>query len=396
MEKIKNITIPWAKLICLGLMLLTVIAIMAIEWDEVNQFRMVNNTSLHYVRGLVESVDEENLEADNIETDRRVGTQQLTVRILEGTHEDEVVRVTNYITRTLNVVAEEGQTIMICVDEPENAEVYYTVFNYYRIPALVFTVGLFVVIVLAVGRGKGAWSLIGLGYTVFVILFFMVQAIFHGWSAMLTVILTLVLGTLGSLILLGGMGKKTFVAVVATLLGVALSGLLFLIFSQLLHISGYNDESAESLLLITQTTGMELRPMLMVAVLIAALGAVMDVGMSLASSLEEIHALNPELGPAALMASGMRIGKDMIGTMTNTLILAYTGTALTTMLLLLAYGYDIGHLLNSDYLAMELSQGIASTGGVVLTVPVASAISAVVYHRKSEPEKGKKQIKGKK
>ena len=127
--------------------------------------------------------------------------------------------------------------------------------------------------------------------------------------------------------------------------------------------------------------------MLMASVLIAALGAVMDVGMSVAASLEEIHALNPELGTGALMASGMRIGRDMIGTMTNTLILAYTGTALTTMILLLAYGYDMGHLLNSDYLAMELAQGIASTGGVVLTVPVASAISAVVYRReKKKPE----------
>lgn len=239
----------------------------------------------------------------------------------------------------------------------------------------------FAVIVLAVGRGKGGWSLLGLGYTVFVILFFMVQAIFHGWSAMGSVVATIAVSTFASLILLGGIGRKTFAATAATLLGTALSGALFWIFSQMLHISGYNLESAESLLMITQSTGMELRPMLMMSVLIAALGAVMDVGMSIAASLEEIHMLNPALGAKALMGSGMRIGRDMIGTMTNTLILAYTGTALTTMILLLAYGYDMGHLLNSDYLAMELAQGIASTGGVVLTVPVASAISALVYTR---------------
>ena len=124
--------------------------------------------------------------------------------------------------------------------------------------------------------------------------------------------------------------------------------------------------------------------MLMASVLIAALGAVMDVGMSVAASLEEIHTLNPALNARALMGSGTRIGRDMIGTMTNTLILAYTGTALTTMILLLAYGYDMGHLLSSDYLAMELAQGIASTGGVVLTVPVASVISALVYTREKK------------
>lgn len=171
---------------------------------------------------------------------------------------------------------------------------------------------IFAVIVLAVGRGKGGWSLLGLGYTVFVILFFLVQAIFHGWNVMGSVVATVAVGTF------------------------------------------------------------------------AALGAVMDVGMSVAASLEEIHTLNPALNARALMGSGMRIGRDMIGTMTNTLILAYTGTALTTMILLLAYGYDMGHLLSSDYLAMELAQGIASTGGVVLTVPMASVISALVYTREKK------------
>ena len=110
----------------------------------------------------------------------------------------------------------------------------------------------------------------------------------------------------------------------------------------------------------------------------------MDVGMSIVSALYEIYMHNPALSAGELYHSGIEIGKDMIGTMTNTLILAYTGTALTTMILLLAYGYDMGHLLNSDYLAMELAQGIASTGGVVLTVPVASAISAVVYRREKK------------
>ncbi len=374
--------ISWKKLLCLGLMLVSMAVILCIQWNEISQFHMVSNDMLSYVRGRVVSVEEQVLEQDTLEPDRQVGSQLLRVELLEGSHKGETVTVNNYVTRMLNVVAREGQTLMVCVDEPENSEPYYTVFNYYRIPELLLTLGIFVIIVLAVGWGKGAWSLLGLGYTVFVILFFLIQAIFHGWNAMLTAVLTIVVSTLASMILLGDFGKKTLVAILSTLLGVSLSGLLFYLFSSVLHISGYNNESAESLLLISQSTGMQLRPLLMVGVLITALGAVMDVAMSVASALEEIHGLNPELGPKGLMASGMRIGKDMIGTMTNTLILAYTGTALTTMLLLLAYGYDMGHLLNSDYLAMELSQGIASTGGVVLTVPAASAISAAIYHRK--------------
>lgn len=371
----------WSKLICLLLMAATMVGILTISWNEINEFHIGNRESLSYVRGRVLSVDTEQLEPDTLERDRQVGVQQLTVELLEGEQAGEIVQVTNYVTRTLNVIAQQGKTIMICADRPENAEAYYTVFNYYRIPALLLTIGIFLVIVLAVGRGKGGWSLLGLGYTVFVILFFLIQAIFHGWSVMLSTVLTIALSTFAALILLGGVGKKTVAASVSTLLGVAISGGLFWGFSNLLHISGYNLDAAESLLMISQSTGMELRPMLMAGVLISALGAVMDVGMSVAASLEEIHTLNPELGAGALMASGMRIGRDMIGTMTNTLILAYTGTAMTTMILLLAYGYSAGQLLNSDYLAMELAQGIASTGGVVMTVPVASAISAAIFHK---------------
>ena len=383
--KWQKIRLPWKNLICLGLMLVSMLGIMMIQWNEINTFRMVNNDSLHYVRGYVESVDSEQLEPDTLEPDRQVGVQQLTVKLLAGTEQGKSVSVTNYVTRTLNVVAKQGMTIMVCVDQPENAEPYYTVFNYHRVPGLIFTVAIFAVIVLAVGRGKGGWSLLGLGYTVFVILFFLVQAIFHGWSVMGSVVATIAVGTIAALVLLGGIGRKTFAAAAATLLGTALSGVLFLVFSRVLHISGYNLESAEALLMITQSTGMELRPMShRHRCSLRALGAVMDVGMSIAASLEEIHTLNPELGSRALMESGMRIGKDMIGTMTNTLILAYTGTALTTMILPLAYGYDMGHLLNSDYLAMELAQGIAATSGVVLTVPVASVISALVYTREKK------------
>ncbi len=382
--KWQKIRLPWKNLICLGLMLVSMLGIMMIQWNEINTFRMVNNDSLHYVRGYVESVDSEQLEPDTLEPDRQVGVQQLMVKLLAGTEQGKTVSVTNYVTRTLNVVAKQGMTIMICVDQPENAEPYYTVFNYHRVPGLIFTVAIFAVIVLAVGRGKGGWSLLGLGYTVFVILFFLVQAIFHGWSVMGSVVATIAVGTIAALVLLGGIGRKTFAAAAATLLGTALSGVLFFVFSRVLHISGYNLESAEALLMITQSTGMELRPMLMASVLIAALGAVMDVGMSIAASLEEIHTLNPELGSRALMESGMRIGKDMIGTMTNTLILAFLGSGFTLILYLYSLGLSFRQLMSSAYVSMEVVSGIASSVGVILSIPLTALITAAVFTREKQ------------
>ena len=129
-----------------------------------------------------------------------------------------------------------------------------------------------------------------------------------------------------------------------------------------------------------------MRWLLLAGVLISALGAVMDVAVSLAASLEELVLVNPNMGQKALLRSGLNIGKDMIGTMSNTLILAYAGTALSTMLCLIAYGYQFTQLLSSDYLAIELSQGLCATLGVVLTIPAAAGVSCLLFvRRKTAP-----------
>ncbi len=367
------------QLILAVILLLTVAGILAVKWNEINQFSFSNNYSLHYVKARVLSVDEENLTEDELEAGRYIGTQELTLRILTGDSKGEVITMTNYMSRTINVRCHEGQTILICADIPDNAEPYYTIYNYDRSPAVLAILLIFAAAVLLIGRKQGLLSILGLTYTVFFIILFLVQAVFHGFSAVGTTAVTILCTCLASLLLLTGFTKKTVVGVLGTLLGVLISGVAFLAFSQMLHLSGYNSESAESLLLIVQTTGLELKPLLAVCVLITALGAVMDVAVSVSSALYEIVSLNPDITRRALIASGMNIGRDMIGTMTNTLILAYTGTALPTMLLLLGYGYQFNQLISSDYLAIELSSGIASTIGVVMTVPLASVIAALVF-----------------
>ncbi len=112
---------------------------------------------------------------------------------------------------------------------------------------------------------------------------------------------------------------------------------------------------------------------------------VLHLAASLAASLEELVLVNPDMGQKALLRSGLNIGKDVIGTMSNTLILAYVGTALNTMLCLIAYGYQFTQLLSSDYLAIELSQGLCATLGVVLTVPVTAGIAAILFSKRKIP-----------
>lgn len=107
----------------------------------------------------------------------------------------------------------------------------------------------------------------------------------------------------------------------------------------------------------------------------------MDVGMSIASSLYELKRVNPEITKHQIFQSGIHIGKDMIGTMCNTLILAFTGSSMTILVTFLAYQIQYNQLMNSDFIATEIAQGIAGTIGIVLTVPIGALISAYMYTR---------------
>ena len=167
-----------------------------------------------------------------------------------------------------------------------------------------------------------------------------------------------------------------------SLLTVIISGVIFYLISNLLNISGFNLDEAESLILIAQNTGLKIRDILFSGILISSLGAVMDVAMSIASSIYEINELNRDLDMKTIFNSGINIGRDMIGTMSNTLILAFAGTSLSTMLALYSYNTQFNQLMSSDFIAIEFAQSISGSIGIILAVPITSVISAYVYKKK--------------
>ena len=143
-------------------------------------------------------------------------------------------------------------------------------------------------------------------------------------------------------------------------------------------------EETESLILITQATGMRLNGILFGGIMVAALGAVMDVAVSLGAALYEIQILNPKISGRELFQSGMNIGRDMIGTMTNTLILAFAGGSLSTLLVFISYGIQFNQLISSDFFAVEVVQGIAGSSAVILTVPITAMVCAIGYRGRKD------------
>lgn len=366
----------YAATVLFGIIFLAVAALS--DWDSTNSYTMYNSSAKSYIRGRVESVESERLETDENDHTRYLGDQKITVKLLEGKHKGQTVTIDNYLSQTHNIYVRENQKIIVCADEPDGVMPYYTVYNYDRRFPIVILIAVFVLVMVWIGRGKGIRALLGIVFTLAAVMLFMAQAIYHGFSPVAVTILTLLLATAVSLILLNGISRRTLIAALATVLGLTVTGLIFRAASGMLHLSGFNMDQAEELLIVSSSTGLSVKNLLLAGLLISALGAVMDVAVSLTASLQELIEVKPALTKREMVQSGLNIGKDMIGTMSNTLILAFAGTSLNTILSLTAYGTQKLQLMCSDFLAIELSQGICATIGVILTVPITTWISAAL------------------
>ena len=365
--------------------LLTVIVSLLFNNYLKKDYSRVNNDTTDFVSGKVVEVTSSEVEYDE-ELKINLGKQVVKVEILEGKNKGKTVSMDNYLTAVHNIEVKVGTKVIISADEPDGIDAYYTVYNFDRsLGMVVFTLVLFMAII-TIGKGKGIKSIIGLAYTLYLVIFFLLPTVFSGYSPVIMSVICVILSTIVTLMLLNGRSEKTYGAIISTILGVVLSAGCFYLMSIILNINGFSSDEAESLVLITRATNLQIKEILFAGILISSLGAIMDVGMSIVSSLYEVYHHQPNLTRKELFNLGIEIGKDMIGTMTNTLILAFTGSAFISLLVLFSYNVDTLQLLNSNYIVIEFAQGIAGTLGIVLTVPIASSIATIILIKNNEDE----------
>lgn len=190
---------------------------------------------------------------------------------------------------------------------------------------------IFCIVLVLVGKIKGFKSLIGLIFTGISLIYLMLPLIYRGMSPIFAAIITGILTTSAMMILIGDSKKKNS-ATLGAILGVIVAGLIAYTAGRLAHLSGLTMQDAEDILYIAEKTSMKVEGLMFAAILIASLGAIMDMAMSIISAIFEVHTANPELGRRQLFNSGMNVGRDVIGTMSNTLILAFVGSSLTLLI----------------------------------------------------------------
>ncbi|WP_280681228.1 MULTISPECIES: YibE/F family protein [unclassified Breznakia] len=351
--------------------------------EKLESYSLIHADNLQYEKATITKVHDQYLEADEQTSSGYRGTQDVKVKVTSGKLEGKEFSITNYVTKTHNILVEEGSKVIVAVDETQAGN-SVSIYNYQRTNGIYLMIGLFVVLMIAVGGMKGLKASIGLAFTFITVLFFTLPLIFHGYSPILIAIISAVIISAFTLLIIDGPTKKTLVAFVGTACGVMVAGLIFNIFSSILRVSGFQLEEVETLFMIANQTGLHIRDILFAGVLIAAVGALLDVAMSIASTLHEIHEVNPELSAYQLFQSGINVGKDMIGTMSNTLILAYAGSSFATMILFMAYSVNANQILNMDYVSLEIAQALAGSIGIVLTVPFTSLLGAYILSAKTK------------
>ena len=320
-------------------------------------------------------------------TEEFVGHQKVIAQITQGEHKGKSCELDNPNAYHLGAYGGEGTRVIALVRVTEDGTLVGSVYNHDRTPMVYLLLGMFALVTVLVGGKKGFATLYALAFTFLCVICMYIPLLYTGCNGILAAILTSVTILAASIYILNGWSVKTLCAIIGTTLGVAVSGLLAMLVGRGFHLSGFNMDEVESLVYIANSSKLKIGDILYAGVLISSLGAVMDVSVSIVAAMDEVRQHSNGLSRRELFASGMRVGKDMIGTMSNTLILAYTGSA--TGIMMNAYANEMAYLrlMNYNSVVIEILCGLCGTIGVILTVPLQAFITVLFFGKKQENQK---------
>lgn len=325
--------------------------------------------------GRVEKIEYEDV-TQNLSEKSQV-QQIVTVKILTGEFKGQKTIVDNMITNNpyYDIFLKKGDKVILHAEyENDGNTVDYFISDIYRVNFVYVLSILFGVLLIYVGKKKGFYSLFSIFITVLLILFVFVPLVRGGFSPIISALLISIVSTAVTMYLVGGFNKKSTAAILGTIGSLIFASILSLLSIKFSRLTGFCCE--ETMFLYQADPTLDFKGILTASMMLATLGAVMDTGMSIASSINEFYMINPKLTPKELFLSGMNVGKDIIGTMANTLILVYLGGALP--LVLLSQNIDLQKFFNLNQVVTEISSAVIGSIALVVCVPITAIIAANV------------------
>lgn len=325
------------------------------------------------------SYDDTN-EVRNISIESDIRYQHLEIKLLNGDFKGNTYTLRNTIDQInpYKLILKKGENILLYQYEDNSKLTGLKIFERSKEKSLYFLTGIFMLFMLLIGGKKGLKSFITLVLTLIIVIFFLIPLLLKGFSPIPITIISATIITILTLFIVSGINRKTFAGVVGTVLGTLVAGLLAMGIGNYSNLVGMGSEDMQALVYGSNGSFLNYRDILFSGVIIGALGAVMDVAISIASSMWEIETIYPEITTKQLIKSGMNIGKDIMGVMSNTLILAYVGSSLSLIMVFFSFKLSFLEIVNLDIVATEIIRSIAGSIGLVLSIPITVLVTAML------------------
>lgn len=358
------------------LLFVCVFAVFVFKLNQVEKTELVVRTGQTFEKAEVTEILQDNLNSNGT----RVGEQKVRVKMLTGARKGEKLDVTSSSGYLFGAACTVGMKVVV-MQSVAGETTIASVYSQDREWVIYIFALLYLLALCVIGGKQGIKGCLGLIFTFFCVIFVYLPLVYLRFSPFWAAVFICFLTTLVTMYLIGGPTKKTCAATLGTLAGVVLAGLSAWCFSKASGISGYNVSDIETLMTLWNTNRIQVGGLLFSGLLISCLGAVMDVAMSISSAIDEIYKQNTSLTRKELFKAGMRIGRDMMGTDSNTLILAFAGSSVSTLLLDYAYDLPYQQIINSNNIGIAIMQGLAGSFGIVLSVPLTVLICTVLFHK---------------
>ncbi|WP_349763250.1 YibE/F family protein [Fusobacterium sp. SYSU M8D902] len=326
--------------------------------------------------GRVISIDNSNMITQGIS---RIGSQNLEVEILSGKYQGEVIEINNLLNGSMEYdeVYSTGDKILVAIWENEG-EIVGKALSLLRMDKIVELGCIFIVLLLIYARGIGFKSLISFVGSVVIIWEYLIPALKDGENIFFITIITLVFLSALIIFLVAGFTRKGITAFLGTMSGLFTTASLTFLFGDIFRIDGMNQPFAQSVV-FASAMRIDILKIFYSAIVIGASGAAMDIAMDMAATIEELKYHNPKISTPQLIKSGFNVGRSVIGTMTTTLLLAYSGGFLTLMMLFLERDMTLLQILNMKLITSEIIKIIIGSIGLVVVAPMTTYIGGVIY-----------------
>ena len=344
-----------------------------------------DKTILKSETGIVESVKYE--DAESINQGEQTTKQEVTVRVLTGNFKGSERIIDNMLTGNpaYDIPLSKGDKVILhmepvsdTVTGPQDVDIFIA--DIQRNTQIYIFTGIFCILLLIIGRKKGLTSIISILSTIALIFFMLMPMVLNGFCPIASAVLTGILSTVITIYLVGGFNSKSSAAIIGTSISLIFAGALSMLAIYFAHLTGFAGE--ENMFLYTARPDLSFTGILSASMIIAALGALMDTAVSIASTVNEIYETDKSLTVRQLFKSGMNVGRDIIGTMSNTLILVYLGSSLP--LVLLSSNIDMNKFFNLNQVATEILSAIIGSIANLACVPITAVIAAVLIKRQDE------------